>query len=361
MPLIEAVVDAGAVRFRPMLLTAAAVIVGSSVMLFDPIFQGLAISLMAGEVASLLLSRMAVPVLFYLSERGQHPEIPAPTGERTIICPTDLGPQSAIALKFAEKIARAFGAKITVLHAAEPDLPPYFTESQFEEIAAAEQQIEDENISGINAFVKEHLPAESAFDAVFVEDSPTAAILEESLKANTVLIALGTHGRSGFEKLRFGSVAETVLRESRVPVLTINKNVKDVAAVNIGRIICPVDLTPESENALRYASEMATRMDAMLFVIYIGSKEQRVDVDSDLAKLRSWVPSDAKSQCKLREFVRHGDLSEELLIAADELSGDLIVIGARHGIFGDETLGEHTSNILRGAGCPVITVPVNAA
>ncbi|CAN5474333.1 efflux RND transporter permease subunit [soil metagenome] len=69
MPLIEAVVDAGAVRFRPMLMTAAAVIVGSSVMLFDPIFQGLAISLMAGEVASLLLSRMAVPVLFYLSER----------------------------------------------------------------------------------------------------------------------------------------------------------------------------------------------------------------------------------------------------------------------------------------------------
>jgi multidrug efflux pump subunit AcrB len=69
MPLVEAVVDAGAVRFRPMLLTAAAVIVGSSVMLFDPIFQGLAISLMAGEVASLLLSRMAVPVLYFISER----------------------------------------------------------------------------------------------------------------------------------------------------------------------------------------------------------------------------------------------------------------------------------------------------
>jgi len=68
MPLVEAVVDAGAVRFRPMLLTAAAVIVGSSVMLFDPIFQGLAISLMAGEIASLLLSRMAVPVLYFLSE-----------------------------------------------------------------------------------------------------------------------------------------------------------------------------------------------------------------------------------------------------------------------------------------------------
>ena len=72
MTLADAVVDAGAVRFRPMMLTAAAVIVGSTVILFDPIFQGLAISLMAGEVASLFLSRMTVPVLFYLSERKKH-------------------------------------------------------------------------------------------------------------------------------------------------------------------------------------------------------------------------------------------------------------------------------------------------
>jgi len=63
------VIDAGAVRFRPMLLTAGAVIVGASVILFDPIFQGLAIALMAGEVASLAISRVAVPVLYYLAHR----------------------------------------------------------------------------------------------------------------------------------------------------------------------------------------------------------------------------------------------------------------------------------------------------
>jgi multidrug efflux pump subunit AcrB len=67
MSIEEAVVDAGAVRFRPMALTAAAVIVGSAVILFDPIFQGLAIALMAGEVASLLLSRMTVPITYYLT------------------------------------------------------------------------------------------------------------------------------------------------------------------------------------------------------------------------------------------------------------------------------------------------------
>ncbi len=66
-PLEAAVVEAGAVRFRPMLLTALAVVVGAAVILADPIFQGLAISLMFGEIASLLISRMAVPVLYYMA------------------------------------------------------------------------------------------------------------------------------------------------------------------------------------------------------------------------------------------------------------------------------------------------------
>ncbi|MDR3673444.1 MAG: efflux RND transporter permease subunit [Holophaga sp.] len=85
MDLEAAVVEAGVVRFRPMLLTAAAVMVGSSVMLADPIFQGLAISLMAGEVAATLLSRFAVPVLYFLlARRGRAAELqrqalPAPT------------------------------------------------------------------------------------------------------------------------------------------------------------------------------------------------------------------------------------------------------------------------------------------
>jgi multidrug efflux pump subunit AcrB len=76
MALESAVEEAGVVRFRPMLLTAAAVMVGSSVMLADPIFNGLAISLMAGEVAATLLSRMAVPVLYYLvARRGRAAEL----------------------------------------------------------------------------------------------------------------------------------------------------------------------------------------------------------------------------------------------------------------------------------------------
>ena len=68
MSLDEAIIDAGAVRFRPMLLTAAAVVVGSFVILFDPIFQGLALAMMCGEIASTTLSRITIPILYFMVE-----------------------------------------------------------------------------------------------------------------------------------------------------------------------------------------------------------------------------------------------------------------------------------------------------
>jgi multidrug efflux pump subunit AcrB len=79
LALRDAVIDAGAVRFRPMVLTAAAVTVGAGVILFDPIFQGLAVALIGGEVAATVLSRIAVPVLYFISHRRT--EVPATSEE----------------------------------------------------------------------------------------------------------------------------------------------------------------------------------------------------------------------------------------------------------------------------------------
>jgi multidrug efflux pump subunit AcrB len=75
MPLAEAVIDAGATRFRPMLLTAAAVVVGASVILTDPIFQGLALSLIAGAVASTFLSWPTIPVLYFMVHSRHRSEL----------------------------------------------------------------------------------------------------------------------------------------------------------------------------------------------------------------------------------------------------------------------------------------------
>ncbi|HXE42000.1 MAG TPA: efflux RND transporter permease subunit, partial [Candidatus Baltobacteraceae bacterium] len=66
MPLAEAVVEAGMIRFRPIMLTALAVVVGATMILFDPIFQGLAISLMAGSLVSMIIAPIVVPLLYYM-------------------------------------------------------------------------------------------------------------------------------------------------------------------------------------------------------------------------------------------------------------------------------------------------------
>jgi multidrug efflux pump subunit AcrB len=71
LPFKEAIIEAGAVRLRPIALTAGTVVVGAVVILFDPIFQGLAISLMAGSVASTVLTLVVVPVLYYFMEKGR--------------------------------------------------------------------------------------------------------------------------------------------------------------------------------------------------------------------------------------------------------------------------------------------------
>ncbi|WP_372793220.1 efflux RND transporter permease subunit [Lutibacter sp.] len=69
IPLKQAIIDAGAVRTTPILLTTGAVVIGASIILFDPIFQGLAISLVAGAIVSTLLTLIVVPMIYYMSEK----------------------------------------------------------------------------------------------------------------------------------------------------------------------------------------------------------------------------------------------------------------------------------------------------
>jgi multidrug efflux pump subunit AcrB len=74
IPLKDAVIEAGAVRTTPILLTAGTVVIGAVVILFDPIFQGLAISLMGGSIASTFLTLIIVPLIYYMTEKKKYPE-----------------------------------------------------------------------------------------------------------------------------------------------------------------------------------------------------------------------------------------------------------------------------------------------
>jgi len=71
IPIREAIIEAGAVRTTPILLTAGAVAIGAVVMLFDPIFQGLAISLIGGTLFSTFLTLLMIPLIYYYSLRNK--------------------------------------------------------------------------------------------------------------------------------------------------------------------------------------------------------------------------------------------------------------------------------------------------
>ena len=72
IPLKQAIIDAGAVRTTPILLTTGAVVIGASIILFDPIFQGLAISLVAGAIVSTILTLIVVPLIYYITEKHKY-------------------------------------------------------------------------------------------------------------------------------------------------------------------------------------------------------------------------------------------------------------------------------------------------
>ena len=86
-PLAEACIESGAVRFRPMMLTAFAVVVGGLVILADPIFQGLAISLLFGAIASLVISPLAVPLIYYMTHAGRQSPPARPADEKCVLTP----------------------------------------------------------------------------------------------------------------------------------------------------------------------------------------------------------------------------------------------------------------------------------
>lgn len=81
IPLKQAIIDAGAVRTTPILLTTGAVVIGASIILFDPIFQGLAISLVAGAIVSTLLTLIVVPLIYYITERKKRETTTTPSKE----------------------------------------------------------------------------------------------------------------------------------------------------------------------------------------------------------------------------------------------------------------------------------------
>ena len=189
---------------------------------------------------------------------------------------------------------------------------------------------------------------------------------------------VGTHGRSGFDHLFLGSVAERTLRTSRVPVLVVPPHTRDVVPAPtepFRSVLCAVDFSQDSARAFEYAASLARHGAGRLTLLHvvepmpvgydpmvgppfdIAGYEFRME-ESGRAQLQKLAPDSATAGCEVETLLARGKAYKEILRVAAERQADLIVLGV-HGRNALDRLvfGSTTEHIIRRARCPVLAVP----
>jgi len=285
---------------------------------------------------------------------------------KNILFLTDFSEPSAAALPFATMIARAYGAKVTALHALLPSVCEYMAaESQpivrddQEDLAKSEMDRVEAALAGV--------PRETIIERGLNVWEVLSRILSER---EIDLIALGTHGRTGLKKALLGSAAEEVFRRTSVPVLTIGPGVQS-GAHNGGRLHCVLfasALDAVSTAAVPYAISLAQENQSRLVLLHVlpapkpgkQPKPGVLSVAEAAHQLEELVPKDADLWCRLVPEVQHGEPGAQILAMADRCGADLIVLGV-HGLDTAAALATRVEratayNVVAHAPCPVLTV-----
>ena len=300
---------------------------------------------------------------------------------KRILCGVDFSEHSRRALDHAVAIARWYKAEVTALYvfSTAPVAAVGPGPMAFEPIILTD--VDREHLA---SDVREFATAESApgvvINAVVREGFPAIEIVECARTMKADLLVLGTHGRSGLERLLLGSVAERVLRRAGSPVLTVPAAQPDAipAGFPIFRnIVCATDFSAASMLALEYALSLARESDAHLTILHVASfslehtmldiaaaeggmsvAEFRRLTEQDLeARLRAMVPADAADYCRVDALMARGKPGAEIVRTATGCNADLIVMGVHGRGAVDLTLfGSTTQHVTREAHCPVLTI-----
>jgi len=292
---------------------------------------------------------------------------------RRILCPIDFSETSRNALEHALAIAQWYESEITVLHVDRAALllpqPILFAaaDPEFVPDLARQTRAEEE----LRAWL-EPRRLEVKTDVVVVQGPVAPTILDRAKSLHTDLIAMGTHGLSGFERFMLGSVTEKVLRKASCPVLTVPPLSQTAARLPYTRLLCPVDFSDSSLAALRFAFSMAQEADANLTILHVFEwppddelltkrfdvpAYRRVIEEEARGRLEALVPEDVKVWCKPLTKVAYGKPYREILQLAEREGADLIVIGVRGRNPLDLTVfGSTTNHVVRRASCPVLTL-----
>lgn len=288
-----------------------------------------------------------------------------------VLCPIDFSDTSHHALAHAAALARWHDAQLTMLfvypYLPAIDLPPL--------------PLEDEERANLLARMRDLaaiVPRDVRVDCQVQEARLVhEAIVSQVEATETDLLVMGTHGRSGFQRLILGSVTEKVIRNVKCPTLIVPPRAPHVAPdtpVQFRRILCPTDFLASSLKAFEYAIGVAEEADAQLTLLHVVEMlaavgEQPPVPDDEFARLRgasiadarrrlsNLIPDDAQLYCTIDAVVAAGRADTEILCEAKQRRADLIVMGA-HGRGAIDLLlfGSTTQQVVRASTCPVMIV-----
>ena len=288
-----------------------------------------------------------------------------------ILCPVDLSEISRRALEHAAVLARWYEARLTVLHvissSAAAVVPALVMDGRERERA----------LTDLECFAGQ-APLDVPLDMCVREATDIhREILEQAERTNADLLVVGSHGRSGFERLLLGSITEKLMHKAPCPIMVVPPGASDRAPgepVLFRRILCPVDFSDASLRALTYATTMAEEADARLTALHVIERPPELrenpltegfDVDriraaaeaTGLQRLREVIPEEAQTYCTVQTAVREGAAYREILKVAAAQNVDLIVMGVQgRGALDLVIFGSNTARVARAATCPVLIV-----
>ncbi len=287
-----------------------------------------------------------------------------------ILCPTDFSEVSTKAEVYATALAGHFDATLHLLH-IDPPMPIMAPYGEIPvDVRLFEEQREQAQLD--LAAARDRARATGVVTETAIRGGHAAReILAAAEEQEADLLVIGTHGRGGVEHLLLGSVAEKVVRRAPCPVMVVPPAAHPETSVLFSRILCPVDGSAASADALTFALSLARETDGQVTLLYVvepvpasgefgaldTGEYRRLGETHARETLAAAVSPEVREWCHIKEHVAFGKPSQCILEAAQEGRADVVVMGVRgRGAIDLMAFGSTTNDVIRRAGCPVMAV-----
>ena len=277
-----------------------------------------------------------------------------------ILCPTDFSDFATSAFAESLRLARWFGAKVTVVHIM-PFAVPITGDMGYLPIPdESNDAAREATLAELQRFVDATAHAGVAIGMLCREGDIGVEIRNIAQETGADLVVMGTHGRSGFKRLVLGSVTEALLNHPPAPVLTVNRDLPRRKGL-FRTVLCATDVSEWSLGTIGVALALADEGAKRLTVLNVI--EHRVETSGGalqraaVAALHELIPDEARRSYTIDERVAFGESDREILGVAAEEAADLVVLGTRGGGALGHLFGSTVRRVVRDATCPVLVVP----